>query len=488
MKKLIFTLLLLFSVTLLMSQGLKAKFDKACFYNPEQGSYVETYLSIDMNGLSLLPIDGDQYQGQVNILLIFKRNDSIVNFSKTQIDSPIVDDTTEVNFSFIDQQRFFLPNGDYILELEFSDANADNEPRRAKMEVQLDYNAETLAFSDFELLESYEESTGLKVNTKNGFDMVPRVSTFFADHNQILTYYLEIYNLNKKLGDQEKLLLTTYISQEDSGSMVDNLVLRKKIEAQEVNVVLSQFYLSKLSSGNYYLTVELRDKNNNFLEGRKTFFQVSNKDVQFDEKLLAKVSSSNSFVEQFPNDSLTILIESVFPIADAIERAFIKHTLKTANENQKRKFLLYFWQEVDPYNPENAWRTYQLEVMKTNNSFGNKYTPGYATDMGRVYLQYGPPNTIVDQEYDTGGLGEYGSVPYQIWHYYEIGDKRDGKFVFYNPHLIHKGYDLLHSNVVGEINNPHWQTYLHRNQLENIDAPENDRYDGKSGELYNNPR
>lgn len=488
MKKLIFTFLMLFPVALIMSQGITAKFDKASFYSPELGSYVETYLSVDMNGLKMIPTQDGKYQGQVNILLIFKQNDSIIDFSKTQIMSPIVSDSNDVNYNFIDQQRFFLPNGDYTLELEFNDANTDSDPRKASMEARLDFNDQELGFSNFELLESYEKSTELKINTKNGFDMVPRVSSFYGDHNQVLSYYLEIYNLNKLLGNGEKLLMTTYISQAESGDVANDLVLRKKIEAQEVNVVLSQFYLSKLASGNYYLTCELRDKENNFLDARKTYFQLSNRNVQFDEDLLAEVMSSNSFVEKFSDDSLTILIESVFPIADAVQRSFIKNTLKDADENQKRKFLLYFWQGVDPYSPENAWRTYQLEVQKTNNSYGNRYLPGYGTDMGRIYLQYGPPNTVVDQEYDAGGMNDDGVVPYQIWHYYEIGDQRDGKFVFYNPHLIPNGYDLLHSNVKGEINNPHWQSYLKRNQLEFIDAPVNDRYNGKSGELYNNPR
>lgn len=488
MKKLIFTILLMIPVSFLMSQGLNANLDYARFYSPELGPYVETYLSVDMNGVKMMPTEEGKYQGHVNILLIFKRNDSIVDFSKTQISSPVAEDTNDVNYNFIDQQRFFIPNGDYVLEIEFQDANTDAKPRKAQVDIQLDFDPQALKLSDFELLDSYVKSTQWQVNTKNGFDMVPRVNNFYADQDQELTYYVEIYNLNKLLGENEKLLMTTFISPTNSNQVATNLILRKKLEAKEVNVVLSQFDLSQLASGNYNLTLELRNKNNEVLEARKTFFQVSNKDIQFDKELLAKITLNNSFVEKFANDSLTELIQSVFPIADAIQRAFIKNTLKDATEDQKRKFFLYFWQGVDPYNPENAWKTYQLEVEKTNRSFGNRYTPGYATDMGRIYLQYGPPNTIVDQEYDAGGLDEYGSVPYQIWHYYEIGNKRDGKFVFYNPHLIPNGYTLLHSNVVGEINNPHWQTYLHRNQLESIDAPANDIYGGKSGELYNNPR
>lgn len=479
---------MLIPVSFLMAQGLNASFNFARFYSPEQGAYVETYLSVDMNGLKLMPMEDGKFQGQVNILLLFKRNDTIVDFSKTQINSPVVSDTTDVNYNFIDQQRFFMPNGNYVLEIEFQDANTDAKARNARVDIRLDFNDRELKLSDFELLESYAASSEFKVNTKNGYDMVPRVNNFYADNHQLLSYYIEIYNLDKQLGEGEMLLMSTFISPTNSNEVSKNLVMRKKIEAQEVNVVLSQFDLSKLTSGNYNLSLELRNKDNEVLEARKTFFQVSNKDMQFDQELLSKITAGGSFVDQFGDDSLSMLIESVFPIADAIQRGFIKNSLKDADVDQKRKFLLYFWQGVDAYNPQNAWKTYQLEVEKTNRSFGNKYTPGYATDMGRIYLQYGPPNSIVDQEYDAGSMDDQGVVPYQIWHYYEIGDRRDGKFVFYNPHLIPNGYTLLHSNMVGEVNNPHWQSYLHRNQLESIDPSKNDRYGGKSGDLYNNPR
>jgi len=290
------------------------------------------------------------------------------------------------------------------------------------------------------------------------------------------------------LGKDEDFLLMAYISPADGSEVNNNYVVRKRMKAKEVNVVLSQFNLSKLASGNYHLVLELINRENEHILAQKKFFQVSNQNIDYDKEILDMVASGGSFISDVSEDSLTGLINTLFPIADANERAFLKYQLPNADLGEKQSFFLYFWDRRDRYAPENAWDTYYREVLKTNRSFGNKYTPGYATDMGRVYLQYGPPNTISDQEFEAGGGRHEGAVPYQIWHYYEIGNQRDGKFVFYNPHLIPNGYELLHSNVVGEINNPHWQTYLHRNQLESIDAPENDTYKGRSGELYNNPR
>lgn len=488
MKKPVLVLLFLFIGFNIFSQNMNASIEYSRFYNPEHGPYVETYLSVNMMGLELEEVEKDKYQAKVNLLLVFSRNDSIIDFSKTQINSPIITDTNNTNINFIDQQRFFLPNGKYTIDIEFQDALIEKEPFKTIGNFELDFGGDQIQFSDFEFLDSYSKSEEWKVNTKNGYDMVPYVGNFFGTNDSILTYYTEIYNADKQLGEGEKYLMMAYISPTDGSKVNNNYVVRKKLEAKDVNVVLSKFNLKNLASGNYHFVIELINRNNEHLLAQKKFFQVSNQNIDYDKDILDLVADGNSYIHDFSEDSITSLINTLFPIADANERAFLKYQLPEVDKNEKEKFFLYFWNKRDRYAPENAWKTYYGEVLKTNNSFGNKYTPGYATDMGRIYLQYGPPNTISDQEYESGGGRHEGAVPYQIWHYYEIGKQRDGKFVFYNPHLIPNGYELLHSNVVGEINNPHWQTYLRRNQLESIDAPENDTYGGRSGELYNNPR
>lgn len=473
--------------TLGFSQKMDANLEYLRFFNPELGPYVETYLSVNMMGLKLEEVETGKYQAKVNLLLVFRKNDSIVDFSKTQIHSPIIEDTSQLNINFIDQQRFFLPNGKYSLDIEFQDALIDKESIKTTANFELDFSGNQIQFSDFEFLESYSKSSDWKVNTKNGFDMVPHIGNFFGTHDSILNYYAEFYHADKELGNDADFLLMTYISPADGSEVNNDYVIRKRLKAKDVNVVLSQYNLSKLASGNYHLVIELINRENEHIIAQKKFFQVSNQNIDYAKDILDRVAQGESFISNISEDSITNLINTLYPIADANERAFLKYQLPLADNAEKQRFFLYFWDRRDRYAPQNAWNTYYKEILKTNKSFGNKYTPGYATDMGRVYLQYGPPNTISDQEFEGGGRHD-GAVPYQIWHYYEIGNQRDGKFVFYNPHLIPNGYELLHSNVVGEINNPHWQSYLHRNQLESIDSPENDTYEGRSGELYNNPR
>jgi hypothetical protein len=61
------------------------------------------------------------------------------------------------------------------------------------------------------------------------------------------------------------------------------------------------------------------------------------------------------------------------------------------------------------------------------------------------------------------------------------------KFVFANPNLATYDYELIHSNMPGEIHNANWQQELSRIK-QGMTMPGNDTYNGQSGEYYNYPR
>lgn len=485
---LLFFSLIIFVVSTAYSQGLNANLAFARFYNPEQGSYLETYLSVETKGLVLQPTADGHFVARVNVLLLIKQNDSIIDFSKTQLQSPKIEDSIRIDFNFIDQQRFFLPNGDYELELEMVDAHTDMEPLISVADFSLHFSAsDSVQISDVEFLSSYKKSSALHVNTKNGFDMVPRVSNFFVASSDTMIFYNELYNLKASIGDNADFLANVYITEFNRTEVASDLFSRQRMKAQDVNVLLNKFDLSALPSGNYLLHIDLRDKTNKPLAKSQSFFQVSNPQVSYNDAILARIEA-NSYVKQMSEDTLTQYIKSLAPIAEPNEALFIDKALEQATLDMKQKFFSHFWAERDRLHPQEAWMRYALELKKVDNSFGSPYMAGYNTDRGRVYLKYGPPNTIVDRVFDTeNNRGDGGSVPYQIWHYYTIGTQGDCKFVFYNPHMVHNNYQLLHSNVIGEIHNPHWQTFLQRGQIDYIDRPEHDVYEGGTGEYYNNP-
>jgi hypothetical protein len=80
----------------------------------------------------------------------------------------------------------------------------------------------------------------------------------------------------------------------------------------------------------------------------------------------------------------------------------------------------------------------------------------------------------------------YGTVPYEIWHYYKLKNQSNRKFVFANPDLVLNDYALIHSDAIGELSNPNWRSKLSRQT--DVFQEENTKWDqGKAGDLYKNP-
>ena len=63
------------------------------------------------------------YSGELNVQVIFRQNDSIVNFGKYMVNTPEIKDTVANSVNFIDVQRYSLPNGVYDMELTLDDPN-----------------------------------------------------------------------------------------------------------------------------------------------------------------------------------------------------------------------------------------------------------------------------------------------------------------------------------------------------------------------------
>ena len=92
----------------------------------------------------------------------------------------------------------------------------------------------------------------------------------------------------------------------------------------------------------------------------------------------------------------------------------------------------------------------------------------------------GPPNTRTQQP------NEPSAYPYEIWHYYKIGNFSNRKFVFWNQELASNNYELLHSDMFGEPNNYRWQDMLQKRNttFENIDGGNEKRHFGGRQDDY----
>ncbi|MBR5028869.1 MAG: GWxTD domain-containing protein, partial [Bacteroidales bacterium] len=230
--------------------------------------------------------------------------------------------------------------------------------------------------------------------------------------------------------------------------------------------------LSKVPSGNYNLVVEVVNTNNDLLLFRKFPFQRSNPTIDAQQEQYSSIEYTDSnFATQITDSSkLLYYVKGLWPVANAEERSYISHCEKlTVHENHY--FLYMFWAKRDDKDPAAAWEEYRKNLLLVEKEYGYGKTPGYNTDRGRVYLQYGPPNYIIDERHKVSvrNLQTQGQItyyPYQMWRYDMLpADEPKRMFVFFDEFLS-GDFKLLHSNARGEVQDMLWERRLSRNLLE----------------------
>ena len=81
------------------------------------------------------------------------------------------------------------------------------------------------------------------------------------------------------------------------------------------------------------------------------------------------------------------------------------------------------------------------------------------------------------------------SYPYEIWQYYKLNEMTNARFIFYDPEMSDQNFDLLHSNVPGELYDPAWHYKLQRLGDKNVDQLFNSNsFDSRAKEFWTNPK
>ena len=183
------------------------------FSSPLDGPYIETYLVVEGRSAEFILNSNSKYQASIQVIVLFKNQaGEISNYDKYELFSPELDDTTDVNFTFIDQQRYSLKQGNYDFELQIWDKNSQAKPYVNLQPLSINYPDNEITISGIQLIESVRKSDEPNMLTKAGYDLVPFVVNYYPGQMNKLTYYVELYNTDKILQPEEKFLVTSYIS------------------------------------------------------------------------------------------------------------------------------------------------------------------------------------------------------------------------------------------------------------------------------------
>ncbi len=492
MKRILLSVFCLALATLAVAQGKAVQsFLSTTTYNVPGGTpYLENALAFDCSTVYYQQFEPGRFKATVEIQTVFKQGDQVSNFSKVALDSPVVTDTANIVGAFVDQQRFSLENGEYQMEITVKDLNNPKQvPYSSSQTVVIDY-PEAPAVSDILLLESYSKATTPTEMTKSGYDLVPRVYSFYLANTHSLSFYAELYNSDKYYPDGGQYLVNYFIQSYESAVKMKDFSYAKRMEVSSANILLNTLNIKELPTGNYYLVVEMRDRNNELLSSNSVFFQRYNPGCETNLEDLAAMHVENTFAAEIDNlDTLREYLRCLNPRCSESERDYVNNLVETDDKETMQQFLYNFWNTRAPLNPKEAWQEYYAQVRRVNASYSTRTKKGYMTDRGYVYLRYGTPDKICEEPFDPG------AYPYEIWHYYEVAGQRNKHCVFMSQDMVTNDFSLIHSDIIGEVNNPRWQMMIYSrfygpsytgDIIDQTEAP--GAWGTRAGELYNNPR
>jgi len=510
--------LLLLSTICVNAQKLRAEFSMARFDSPADGPYLETYLKLKGSSLQLVEDKAESYS-EVLIKCAITGTEGIAYQDHYIVQGPRMKNDS-VKSDFIDQHRISLKPGKYVLEVSVKDVN-DTSGRAIliNQEILMEGVSSEATISDIQLVDEYYETEKQNVLSKVGFDLVPFTSNYFGEDRNELTYYVESYYRKGKFYwgamvvaavfnpaialpvvlklsvdqhvDVERFVFDVYIENADNANIVRGLRKFFRHKGQAVVPTLHSFPLDQVPSGNYNLVMEVKDNKNQVLARKVLFFQrnngASNKDAVLDERRVNE--TYGTFVDRFKSEELTEYLRCLHPISTPKEIYHVNRTIEKNffDQDMMKHFMYNYWIQRNPENPEKAWQTYWKKVESVNAEYTTNLKKGYDTDRGRVYLQYGAPNTIAPFYFEAE------TFPHEIWHYYRLEDhlnapQSNRKFIFANTSRGSAEYDLLHSDADNEMNNPNWNFELNRRPNAVIDQENgNDGFGSKSREFFDNP-
>lgn len=487
----VFYLMLVCLCSLVSVSNVTVYFNYGVFSSINSKSFLETYLTISGNSVKYLKKSGN-LQASVTINWQILSGTEVVKSLSYNLLSPKATDSLNLP-SFIDNQRFLLPNGEYTLQFEIIDNAFPTQKTTHTEKIKILFNRDKkIDASDIQVLDSFTKSNNPNSFTKSGYELIPYTINYFPNNKNALKFYFESYNADTLLGKNSKFIYTYYIENSETFSKINNLSGFQKQKSNRVNPLLGQFDITVLPTGNYNLVIELRDSLNTVQCQKKWFFQRQSNAQPLSENNIT--NTIDVFFHSFQNtDSLKEFIECLWPISKNTERVWQQTQIANKNPLVMQNYLIDFWkaQSGDSINPFLLWKNYYQEVQVANAMLKCGKQKGYYTDRGRVYLQYGKPNQR-NQVNSSANI-----YPYEIWQYYRLYDKTTNhfftnkKFVFVNFGIADECYELIYSEVRGEKNDPNWKYRLVKRTQKRKNVDDNsptDTYGNNFDDNFLNPK
>ncbi len=454
MRKILFFTLVLFALLNSYGQKLSAIYEKKVYSTDKLEPYVQVNFFIRGSSVIYEKNEDNTYSAQVRVTLnVYEDTTVIRSFDHILSSEKFTDSNPENKPNFADIRNIQIPKeGVFTLSVAMSDVHDTLPPSEVLETFSTYFSEDAVSISEISLLESFEKSGEENLFSKYGYNTFPIFYGRVPESMLNLPFYFEIYNTDKVIGANESYILKLYVEDDMTRQLaLPSLYHEAPMSGEPISVVINQLSIMQLPSGNYNLVAEVWD-DSLLMARERAFFQRTNPKVSFNIDSYQNIATTNTFVDAITDSTLLYqYLSYLYPIASPMEKEFINSNLQRFPVDNLKRYFYSFWLSRNPDFPEKEWAAYLRQVEYVNKTFSTSIFAGYRTDRGRVFLQYGPPDDYMETPYDSH------SYPYEIWHYYQMRDQSNVKFVFYNPDLVTDDFELLHSDKYGEPKDPYWQ-------------------------------
>lgn len=459
-------------------------------FESEDQPYIEVHLEFNGNILVANLEEGGWRTRAVMEAVVLQGN-SIITYGKSQVLGPLQSDSlAAISGTQFHLERLIVPSGNYQVQVSLKDANPVGlfeSETYVPLQIPV-FGAPR--WSDPFVIEAFASAdpTDHTMLTRSGMEMLPVVGARIGITAERLQFYAELYHVSEVT--DSLFLVSCWLEENDQVIPSTSRYFRK--DANPIVPIFTSLPLQNAQSSQTLTLVLRASTRDNQLITEKRLpiqrIQISTNQALSPESMMIPAYLSNF------TDSTALFqhIRDHHPKADASQRRTIDVFLESASVDQMQAFLTHFWEEQAADNPELGWRTYTTAIAYVDSVYGAcRNDHGADTDMGYIYLRYGPPNTIVKRHNET----DY--YPYEIWHYHRAGPFTNKRFLFFSPHMVAECFTLLHSDMLGEVQNNDWLHQLRNreNRLRVIDSqlnrlnPKRDTFSGEEPEdLFFNPR
>lgn len=436
--------------------GLRLGYDLARFRGDAEHLYVEVYYSFDVTTLKYVKDQG-AYRSETVMSVIFKSsvNDSVAARQAWRIPFSVTDTTMLTSSrSYVDIFGFMLQPDVYRVYLVAQDINEPANKDSVSFAIDLKkLSNDNIIISDVELASSIVPTDRDTTNRfyKNTFEIKPNPSKLFGQHQPVLFYYLEAYNLLKNRSENyyTRAVVTNAVGKE----VVNHEKTKRRVN--DSNVEVGMVKVNALRTGVYTFTYSIIDSiDSSMVSSAKKFF-VYNPSLPVDT--LVSPNSSNIDATEYATMSEDELDKEFEQSRYVAMRDETERYGELNGVEAKRKALFDFWssRDEDRSTPLNETKIeYFGRVAYANHQYKTGFRPGWKTDRGRVYVLYGKPDEIERHANETD------VKPYEIWYYNSI--QGGVQFVF-GDRTGFSDYILLHSTHRNELHDDNWLRQLQAN-------------------------